>query len=113
MTQGAWSLEELQSIELVNPGGMVVAGKTRLNPHPGTLEGKTILLRWNGKHNGDVFLNRIAELLAMQFNGVKFIKAWERFPETAATSLSHGRSQEYVRKLVEAGPDLSIAAYGD
>lgn len=39
-----------------------------------TLEGKTIGLFWNTKPNGDVFLNRIGELLEEQFKNIKLIK---------------------------------------
>jgi hypothetical protein len=44
-------------------GKIPKVGLIKLNPHPFTLEGKTVVLRWNGKYNGDNFLNRIAELL--------------------------------------------------
>lgn len=36
------------------------AGPVKLNSHPSTLEGKTVILRWNGKFNGDNFLNAIS-----------------------------------------------------
>lgn len=39
-----------------------------------TLEGKTIGLFWNNKPNGDVFLNRIGELLVEQFNNIEIIR---------------------------------------
>ena len=39
-----------------------------------TLEGKTIGLFWNTKPNGDIFLDRVEELLVEQFRNVKLIK---------------------------------------
>jgi hypothetical protein len=38
-------------------------GPVKINPHPASLEGKTVLLRWNEKMNGDKYLTRVGELL--------------------------------------------------
>ncbi|HOG45800.1 MAG TPA: hypothetical protein PLJ35_02390 [Anaerolineae bacterium] len=66
--------------ELVNPEGIVKQEKVEVNAHPASLEGKTIALRWNGKQNGDNFLNRLAELLTEQVKGVKLVKLYETDP---------------------------------
>ena len=66
--------EVVQDWELVNPEGVVKITPMEVNPHPKSLEGKTILLRWNGKHNGDNFLNVVAEMLSKQVKNVKITK---------------------------------------
>lgn len=43
----------------LNPEGTVKIEPIKMNLHPLTLEGKTVMLRWNGKHNGDKFLERV------------------------------------------------------
>ena len=48
-------------------------GPVKINPHPTTLEGKTVLLRWNGKMNGDKYLTRVGELLTQQVKNVKIL----------------------------------------
>ena len=60
----SYSKESAQEWELLNPEGVIQVKPMKVNPHPATLEGKTVVLRWNGKHNGNNFLNRVAELLA-------------------------------------------------
>ena len=42
--------------ELIVPAGVVEKAELKPAPRLTTLEGKTIVLRWNGKHNGDVLL---------------------------------------------------------
>lgn len=106
--------EIVQSWELINPEGVVGVQPIRLNVHPRTLKGKTVLLRWNGKHNGDLFLDRVAELLAKHVKGVKVIKAWAAAPDTAiAISGSQEASVSLSRKLSELEPDIVIGSYGD
>jgi len=45
---------------------MPKVGPVKINAHPASLEGKTVLLRWNGKFNGDKYLTRLGELLSRQ-----------------------------------------------
>lgn len=99
--------------DMVNPEGVVVAEQASVNPHPETLESKTVLLRWNGKHNGDVFLNRIAELLVESVTGIRIMKSWEILPATATNSGNPATSQESARKLADLKPDIVIASQGD
>ena len=99
--------------DLVNPVGAVKVEPLTMNPHPDTLEGKTVLLCWNGKHNGDFFLNRIAGLLKENIKGVKIIKGWEVVPETATLSSNPQASKEFAKKLVDLKPDIAIAAQAD
>ncbi len=99
--------------QLVNPAGIVKVGPLNINPHFKALDGKTVLLRWNGKHNGDLLLNRIAELLAEKVRGVKVIKAWEFAPETAITTAPPKTSQDFAGKLAGLKPDIAIASQAD
>ena len=88
-------------------------GPVKLNGHPPTLEGKTVLLRWNGKYNGDKFLARLGELLTQQVKNVKIIKLWEMDSTTAAISKNGEASEELANKIVKLKPDLVIAAQAD
>ncbi len=107
--------EAVPSFEVLNPEGVVqIEATVKLNPHPSTLEGKTIMLRWNGKHNGDRFLNRIAELLTKEIKGVKIIKSWEVAPETVEPITgSQERSMDLMKKLAAYKPDLVIGSQAD
>ena len=48
-------VSEVREWKLVNPEGVVVVEPVEISPRITSLEGKTVLLRWNGKHNGDNF----------------------------------------------------------
>ena len=105
--------EAPQQWELVNPQSVVLSKPLRLADRPATLEGKTVVLRWNGKPNGDIFLNRIAELLEEKVKGVKVIKAWEVAPETNAVSSGPERSMAIAKTLVAFKPAIVIGAPAD
>jgi hypothetical protein len=105
--------EAPQQWELVNPQSIVLSKPVKIVERPATLEGKTVVLRWNGKPNGDVFLNRVAELLNEKVKGVKVIKAWEVAPETNVISYSPDRSVSIAKKLASFKPDIVIAAPAD
>ena len=92
---------------------MPKVGPVKLNLHPATLEGKTVLLRWNGKYNGDKFLARLGELLTQQVKNVKIIRLWELDPATAAISKDGEASEEVANKIAKMKPDLVIAAQAD
>ncbi len=103
-----------QRWELLNPEGVIRIEPMEINRHPTTLEGKTVLLRWNGKHNGDKFLDRVAELLAQKVKDVRIIKSWEVAPETVdPISGSQERSMELMKKLAAFKPDLVIGSQAD
>jgi hypothetical protein len=91
----------------------VKVGPVKLTPHPSALEGKTVVLRWNGKFNGDNFLNRVADLLTEQVKGVKIVKMWEVDRNTAVISDGLEKSEKIVAKIAEQKPDLVIAAQAD
>ncbi len=103
-----------QRWEVLDPQGVIKIEPMKINPHPSTLEGKTILLRWNGKHNGDKFLDRVAELLKQRIKAINIIKSWEVAPETVdPISGSQERSMELMKKLVVFKPDLAIGSQAD
>lgn len=99
---------------LINPQGVVGVEPVELAPCIETLERKTVLLRWNGKPNGEIFLNRIAELLSEKVPTAKVIKLYEEDPLTAQS----GRrveiaAAEMSRLATEYHPDIVIAAQAD
>ncbi len=103
-----------QRWEVLNPQGAVKIEPMKINPHPSKLEGKTVLLRWNGKHNGDKFLDRVAELLSQKIKDIKIIKSWEVAPETVdPISGSQEISMELMKKLAAFKPDLVIGSQAD
>lgn len=105
--------EAVQQWELISPEGVVKIEPMKVNAHPTSLEGKTILLRWNGKHNGDNFLSRVGELLKEQVKGVKIVKSWEVAPWTATIAGNPDKSKQIVDTLAKEKPDLVIASQCD
>jgi len=106
--------EKIQEWELINPEGVIKIEPMKLNPHPTSLEGKTIMLRSNGKHNGDKFLIRVGELLKDKVKDIKIIYSWEVAPETVdPITGSHERSKKFAQKLASFKPDLVIASQAD
>ncbi len=91
----------------------VPAGTLKLNAHPASLEGKTVVLRWNSKPNGDKYLNRVGEMLSQKVKGVKVIKLWEQDAGTAAISKSNEDSVALAGKIAALKPDLVIASQAD
>ncbi len=105
--------ETPQDWELVNPEGVVTIKPIELAPRLDSLEGKTVALRWNGKPNGDLFLNRIGELLAERVKNVKIVKVWETAHDTAVISSNPERSQRITATIASLKPDLVIASSAD
>ena len=88
-------------------------GPVKINAHPANLEGKTVLLRWNGKLNGDKYLTRFGELLTQQVKNVKIVKLWETDKATAAISKDLQASEQVAAAVANLKPDLVIAAQAD
>jgi hypothetical protein len=99
--------------KLVNPEALIQMEAGQVNQHPKDLSGKTVVLYWNGKPNGDLFLNRIGNLLIEKFNNVKVIKAWEVRPSTKRTDPTAKASRGTAEELAGLNPDLIIGAPGD
>jgi len=105
--------EAVQQWDLINPEGVVLIKPIEIAPRLTTLEGKTVVLRWNGKPNGDLFLERIGELLVERVKGIRIIKAWETAHDTAIISSTPERSGEIAAKIAEFKPDIVIASTAD
>ncbi len=88
-------------------------GPVTLNAHPASLEVKTVVLRWNGKYNGDLYLNRVGELLTQQFKNVKIVKLWETDKATADVSKNGAVSEQTAANIAKLQPALVIAAQAD
>lgn len=98
--------------ELVNPQGAAVeVEEVDITAHPDTLEGKTIALRWNGKAGGDIFLDRVAELLIEQVRDINVIKLYEEFHETVFCC--QAAPADMFDEIADLQPDLVIGAQGD
>ncbi len=88
-------------------------GPVKMNQHPSSLEGKTVVLRWNGKYNGDKYLDRVGELISQKMKGVKIVKMWEIDKSTAAISKNAAVSEQVAVSIANLKPDLVIAAQAD
>jgi hypothetical protein len=99
--------------KLVSPEPSVLVEASPVNPHPKDLSGKTVVLYWNGKPNGDLFLNRIGELLIEKVDDVRVIKAWEVRPSTKRTDPTAEASKATAEEIAGLNPDLIIGAPGD
>ncbi|NWG75909.1 MAG: hypothetical protein HXY24_15125 [Rubrivivax sp.] len=75
-----------------------------------TLEGRKIGLLWNGKPNGDIFLDRIAEILEKKYKDIEIIKFWKVDPEH--TAFSNKYSEETLDRIAKSA-DIVIASQGD
>ena len=104
LANGSWAVPKEQAPKV---------GPVRLNAHPAGLERKTVVLRWNGKYNGDKFLLRVEELLTQRVKGVRVLRMWEMDKETAAISKSGAKSEDVADKIAKLKADLVIAAQAD
>ena len=112
--QGVSSMEgEKQEWEVINPAGTIEIKTAKPTPRPTTLEGKTILLRWNFKHNGNHYLDRIAELLVEKVPSAKVVKIYEINRSTINQSGSLEDSTRLARVIADFKPDLVIRAHAD
>jgi hypothetical protein len=90
-----------------------LVGPVTLNAHPNSLEGKTVVLRWNSKFNGDKFLDRVAELLIQKVPKVKVVKMYQVDPSTVAVSANMAESLKVAAKIADQKPDIVIASQAD
>jgi hypothetical protein len=114
LASAATAGDNKQKWVVLNPEGVVKINEMKINPHPPTLKGKTIMLRWNGKHNGNHFLDRVGQLLVEKVGDVRVIKSWEVAPETVdPITGSEERSREFAKAIGKFNPDLVIGAQSD
>lgn len=105
--------EQAQQWELINPSGVVEIKPVLPAPRLSTLEGKTIVLRWNGKHNGDKFLDRIAELVNEKVPSANVIKLYEVDKSTIKISGSAKESARIAQVIKGLKADIVIASQAD
>jgi hypothetical protein len=90
-----------------------VVGPVALNAHPKSLEGKTVVLRWNSKLNGNKLLDRLGELLVQKVPKVRIVKMYAVDPSTVVVSKDMGESVGIAAKIAALKPDLVIASQAD
>jgi hypothetical protein len=105
--------EAIQEWELINPSGTIAITPVKPAPRISTLEGKTVVLRWNGKHNGNNFLDRVAELLAQRVPGAKVVKLYEVDKSTVKISGSNAESARIAKVIKNLKGDLVIGSQAD
>ncbi len=109
----ASAAEQPQEWELVNPTGVIKQAMVEPAKRLTTLDGKTVALRWNGKHNGDVVLDRIAELMAKKYPTTKIVKTYVDDPSLNTISGTPAISTRIAKAVAAAKPDLVIASQCD
>ena len=105
--------EQAQQWEIINPAGVLEVKSFKAAPRLTSLDGKTIVLRWNEKHNGDNFLNRIAEILKEKVPTAKVIKLYEVDKSTVKISGSAQESARIAKVIKELKADIVIASQTD
>jgi hypothetical protein len=105
--------EVVQDWELVNPAGAFKIIPIEIASRLASLEGKTVGLKWNDKPNGNIVLDRIAELLTKQVRGVKIIKFYEVEPTTAPQSANIDDSRRKAQIIAKYKPDIVIGSQCD
>lgn len=108
----AQAMEKPQEWELVNPFGVIKQAQVEPAKRITALEGKTIALRWNGKNNGNVVLDHLAELINKRYPSAKVVKTYT--DKSLNTISGTPANSERIAKAVAAvKPDLVIASQGD
>jgi hypothetical protein len=105
--------ESTQEWGIINPAGVVQIKQVQLAPRITTLEGKTIVLRWNGKHNGNNFLDRVAELLNEKVPSAKVIKLYEVDKSTVKISGAIAESTRIAQVIKGLKADIVIGSQAD
>jgi hypothetical protein len=105
--------DSAQKVEIIKPDSVVKIDPMTVNHHPSTLEGKTVLLRGNGKHNADNVLDRVGELLEQNVKDVKVIRLYKLHPETFDISQGDARSLAFAQTVASYKPDLVIGSQAD
>ena len=109
----SFAKEASQEFDLINPESVVKIEPMAVNAHPASLEGKTVVLRANGKHNADNALTRVGELLQKNVKDIKIIKLWELNPETNEISQGPERSRQIAETIASLKPALVIGSSAD
>ena len=100
---------EKQGIDVYCPTGAVITEEySDIALRVSTLEGRRVGLLWNGKPNGDKFLDRVAENLEKKYKSIEIIKLWEADSEFIA----YKHSDESLDRIANSA-DIVIASTGD
>jgi hypothetical protein len=100
-----------QYIDVYCPTGAVITKEySDTASRVSTLGGRRVGLLWNGKPNGDIFLDRIAEILEKKYEDIEIIKFWKVDPEH--TAFSNKYSEETLDRIAKSA-DVVIASQGD
>lgn len=105
--------EVKQNWELLIPAGVVEQARIDPAPRIDRLEGKTIALRWNGKNNGDVVLDRLAELLAQKYPSAKIVKMYRDGHALGFQTSTLAEAQQVAKAIKAVNADIVIASQGD
>jgi hypothetical protein len=105
--------EKVQDWQLVNPAGIAKVTPIKLAPRITTLEGKTIGLKWNQKPNGNILLDRVAELLKQKYPTAKIIKFWEVEPTTAPQTANDEQAKKKAQIIASYKTDIVIGSQCD
>lgn len=107
--------EPSQEWHLINPTGVIEQVSVDPAKRISTLEGKTIALRWNGKNNGDVVLDRLAELLSKKYPTAKVVKTYRDMAEQNVSKISatQDESMRITKAVASVRPDIVIASQAD
>ena len=105
--------EAVQTWELVNPAGVIKVTPIKMAARINSLEGKTVGLKWNQKPNGNIFLDRIAELLQEKVPGVKVVKIYEVEPTTIPQSANMDVADQKAKLIAKYKPDIVIGSQCD
>lgn len=105
--------ETIQQWEVLNPAGVVDIKPAKPAPRLTTLEGKTIVLRWNDKHNGNNLLDRVAELLKDKVPSANVIKLYDVDKSTIKISGSVKESARIAQVIKGLKADIVIASQAD
>ena len=105
--------EKPQEWELIRPNGVIQQAQIQPAKRITSLEGKTVALRWNGKNNGDVVLDHLADLMVKKFPSTKIVKMYEKDPSLTGISGSAAESERIAKAVAAVKPDLVIASQAD
>jgi hypothetical protein len=109
----AEAAESVQEWEVIVPTGEIEKSTIEPAPRINSLEGKTVVLRWNGKNNGNLFLDRLAELFAQKHPETKVVKSYVEDKSINNISANAANSELYTKSVLSMKPDLVIAAQAD
>ncbi len=112
-TPMAQAAEQAQEWDLITPTGVIKQARVEPAKRITSLDGKTIALRWNGKHNGNVVLDRVAELMTKKYPTTKIIKTYVDDPGLNTISGTPAISSRITNSIAALKPDLVIASQCD